>query len=432
MEIIKDIEYTAKKVYEDEKVVFPLTLPHGVFITCNNDNLDKTSSDFHGTAISVNAHPTLQNPGHRIPFPEIQKATDNLKLPDDFIIVKPAYLINKNPKLNKTADGVPLQPSITSTFKQAELKGQMCLKATEPIFKDVVSTINNGWAAFHAPAIQEPVIPIESAVLNVWPDKASTPSMQKHSMEIAISVTKKLNPGQIPVLTVDEPLYAICKQLQLQHPETLGEDKIFIMLGQLHIEICIQNILAMLLESSGWSDALSAAGIASPGRAESLAKQSHDVNLAGYAHEVTCSALHNLMMDSYNEEMAEKQIQMEKISFEQWKTNCENNHPVFHFWSLILKLEITYRIYMRSLREAKFQLYKEALKAWVKWTHGLDRKNYRRWLPIHLRDLAQLELRHPTLNQAFVQGFFVASRTSARFSAMGLDQVNIIWISNKQ
>ena len=58
------------------------------------------------------------------------------------------------------------------------------------------------------------------------------------------------------------------------------------MLGQLHIEICIQNILAMLLESSGWSDALSSAGIASPGRAESLAKQSHDVNLAGYAHEV--------------------------------------------------------------------------------------------------------------------------------------------------
>ena len=137
------------------------------------------------------------------------------------------------------------------------------------------------------------------------------------------------------------------------------------------------------------------------------------------------------MIDAYNEEMTEKQIQMEKIPFEQWRTNCEESHPVFHFWSLILKLEILYRIFVRSLREANFQLYKEALVAWVKWTHALDRKNYRRWLPIHLRDLVQLETRHPALYQAFKQGFFVASRTSARFSAMGLDQVTIKWLTKK-
>ena len=420
-------------MYEKEKVVFPLTLPRGVFITCNDDNLDSNSSDFHGTAISINAHPTIQNSRQRTPFPELQKATVGLKLPTDFITVKPAYLLNKKPQLPKTRYNAPLQPSITSVFKRAEGKEQMWLNATEFIFKDGVELAAPvGWAAFHAQAIQEPVFPIESAVLNIWPDKASTPSMQKHSMETAISVTNKLNPGQIPVLTVDEPLYAICKQLQLQHPDSLGEDKIFIMLGQLHIEICIQNMLAMLLESSGWSDALSAAGIASPGRADSLAKSSHDVNLAGYAHEITCAALHNLMIDAYNEEITENQIQIEKTPFEQWKVKCEESHPVFHFWSLILKLEILYRIFVRSLREANFQLYKEALVAWVKWTHALDRKNYRRWLPIHLRDLVQLETRHPALYQAFIQGLFVASRTSARFSAMGLDQVTITWLTNQK
>ena len=424
LEILKDIEFTAIQVYEEEKVVFPLTLPRGVFISCNDDNLDSTPSDFHGTAISVNAHPTQEAPGQKVPFPQLQKATGELKLPEDFTVVKPAYLVAKKPTLPKTTNGAPLQPNITSVFKRAEEKEQMWLKATESIFKDETDpTVICGWAAFHAQAIEEPVIPIESSVLNVWPDKAHTPSMQKHSMETTISVTNKLNPGQTPILTVDEPLFALCKQLQLQHPETLGEDKIFIMLGQLHIEMCIQSMLAMLLESSGWSAALTAAGIASPGRAESLARGSHDVNLAGYAHEVTCATLHNLMVDAYTEEMAGKEFLMQTIPLEQWKANCEEEHPVFFYWSLILKLEIIYRIFMRSLREANFDLYKEALAMWVKWTHALDRTNYRRWLPIHLRDLAQLETRHPDLYKAFVQGFFVASRTSARFSNMGLDQV---------
>ena len=134
-------------------------------------------------------------------------------------------------------------------------------------------------------------------------------------------------------------------------------------------------------------------------------------------------ALHNLMIDAYNE-MSGIEFQMQKVPFEQWKANCEENHLLFQFWSLITKLETNYRIFMRSHREVNFQLYKKALAEWVKWTHALDRTNYRRWLPIHLRDLVQLESRHPALHQAFAEGFFVASRTSARFSAMGLDQVH--------
>ena len=44
----------------------------------------------------------------------------------------------------------------------------MWLKATESIFKDETDpTVICGWAAFHAQAIEEPVIPIESSVLNV-------------------------------------------------------------------------------------------------------------------------------------------------------------------------------------------------------------------------------------------------------------------------
>ena len=96
------------------------------------------------------------------------------------------------------------------------------------------------------------------------------------------------------------------------------------------------------------------------------------------------------------------------------------------YWSLILRLETLYHIFRRSLRERNFQLYVEMLVAWVIWTHALNRINYKRWLPVHLNDLEQLKTRHPKLYEEFSSGRFVGSKTTARFSAIPLDQVNKI------
>ncbi|KAH3830803.1 hypothetical protein DPMN_104056 [Dreissena polymorpha] len=43
-----------------------------------------------------------------------------------------------------------------------------------------------------------------------------------------------LNPGQVVVLTADQPVYALTKQIQLRWPEIYGEDKIVMMFGGLH------------------------------------------------------------------------------------------------------------------------------------------------------------------------------------------------------
>ena len=105
-------------------------------------------------------------------------------------------------------------------------------------------------------------------------------------------------------------LYAICKQLQLQHKETLGEDKLILKIGDLHVEMLIISILAVLLNCSGWAEALSDARITTPGRAEGLANSSSDVNLAAYAHQVTYAALHNLMIEAYRDDMKNKTKQV--------------------------------------------------------------------------------------------------------------------------
>ena len=419
LELLKGIENTVKMTYNEEEAVFPLTLPRDVFVTVQDDNIDISISDYHGTALSVITHSTSGNPGRRVPFPEIKKSDGPVSLHEEFVNVKPAYLANSSPMLPKSQPGVPLQPEITNVLADAKRVEQSWLQSTESVFKPIPKPAL-GWAAFHAKKIDTPVDPVETAVLHIWPNKADTPAMQKHCMEVAIAVTNKMNPGQTPVLTNDNPLYAICKQLQLQHKETLGEDKLFLKIGDLHVEMLIIMILAVLLNCSGWAEALSDAGITTPGRAEGLANSSSDVNLAAYAHQVTYAALHNLMIEAYRDDMKNK---TEQVPFDEWKMEKEQKHPTFMFWSLILRLETLYHMFKRSLREGNFQLYMETLVAWVIWTHALDRINYRRWLPVHLRDLVQLKTRHPKLYEEFSAGRFVGSVTKARFSALPLDQV---------
>ena len=48
--------------------------------------------------------------------------------------------------------------------------------------------------------------------------------------------TEILNPGQTCVLDADQTLYAIIKLIQWQFPVTLGEDKLVVIMGALHIE----------------------------------------------------------------------------------------------------------------------------------------------------------------------------------------------------
>ena len=55
--------------------------------------------------------------------------------------------------------------------------------------------------------------------------------MIRHSMDVLRRAVDTLNPGQVPVLTVDQPLFTIAKLIQLNWPDTYGEDKRVVILG---------------------------------------------------------------------------------------------------------------------------------------------------------------------------------------------------------
>lgn len=105
-----------------------------------------------------------------------------------------------------------------------------------------------------------------------------------HSMDVVAQNVQYLNPGQIPVMTVDQPLYALCKAIQWLH-EPLSEKHFFVMFGGMHIELAGLRLAGQWLEDSAWNNALVDAEVTTSGRADAMIKVTH-LTRSRYAHQV--------------------------------------------------------------------------------------------------------------------------------------------------
>lgn len=81
--------------------------------------------------------------------------------------------------------------------------------------------------------------PAITALLPLFFEKADTSAMIKHGMDVLREATSFLNPGQVPVITLDQPLFALAKAIQWKWPAEYGEDKFVVMFGGLHLEMTI-------------------------------------------------------------------------------------------------------------------------------------------------------------------------------------------------
>ena len=88
--------------------------------------------------------------------------------------------------------------------------------------------------------------PAISSLLPLFPDQAKSAAMIGHFLDIIKACVDHLNYGQIPAVAMDQPLYAVAKQIQWNFPEKYGESQFVIMFGGLHIE------MAFLKAIGGW------------------------------------------------------------------------------------------------------------------------------------------------------------------------------------
>ena len=75
----------------------------------------------------------------------------------------------------------------------------------------------------------------------------------------------------------------------------------------------------------------------------------------------------------------------------------------------------------------------ETLDSLMPWVFALDHTHYARKLPIHIRDMATLEEKHPALFVEFQKGHFMGQKSRRAFSKIPHDQMHeqlIDWLKN--
>ena len=80
-------------------------------------------------------------------------------------------------------------------------------------------------------------------------ESTNSPAIVYHCLYLISKLTLKLNPNQIPIVTADQPVYVMAKQLQWNYPEKF--ELCFLILGPLHIEMALLNMIGDWLEGSG-------------------------------------------------------------------------------------------------------------------------------------------------------------------------------------
>lgn len=280
MEIQEWLATAVSQRFEKDGCVAPAGLKKGLFSVGALDNLDHNpssttaKSSFHGTGISIFQFGTESNPGEsRPPITVPPSGTATHFLPDSYGVVPPT-------ELKPAATSVPacFLHEISSTLEHERSQESRWVKnSLELLEKEhLVSEDKIVWSAYHSVNQQlEKDPPAVSALLALFYEKAATPSMIKHGMNVLKQAITFLNPSQIPVIALDQPLFALAKMVQWKWPQTHGEDKYVVMFGGLHLELALWNTLGDLLDSSGWTTALVEAEIASSGVADSFLKSSH-------------------------------------------------------------------------------------------------------------------------------------------------------------
>uniref|UniRef100_A0A1X7UZV2 Uncharacterized protein n=2 Tax=Amphimedon queenslandica TaxID=400682 RepID=A0A1X7UZV2_AMPQE len=388
-------------------VVCPSQLRKGVFTIAALDNKDHNPSSttakgsFHGTGISLFQSPTVVNQGTCQEKLLLLIARKNMH----YLII---ILYNKKDDIS-----VPKPPNdivanhnnfLHMAVNQEECWIENSIKLLE---KEVLESDDKiAWSAYHA-SLQSSsaMIPALNQLLPLFYEKAATAAMIKHGMDVIRKSIEYLNPGQIPIVTFDAPLFALAKQIQWNWPLTYGENLCFAVSTS---KWQCGRHFGEYLESSGWTTALTEAKIGTCGVTDSFLKATH-LTRTRHAHQLSALALSTLQHDAF--------LLNGKDSKESWRKNAIAKSPTFAYWDTILRLELLGLIFRKE-----FLMYIQTLKAITPWFFALDHQNYARWIPIHIRDMESLS--STVIHEFKDNGLWVIQKTPHCFTAMPIDQAH--------
>ena len=258
---------------------------------------------------------------------------------------------------------------------------------------------------------------------------------QIHIMDKNLQIVRHLNPGQTAVAGCDQPLYAkkkvglwafpskFAKKMlftyfengieKREEIETYTED-IFAFFGPLHIEKAILSCFGDLVKGTGLDDVMKSAGLSTVGLVTAMCDVNH-IKKARYTCQVVGPVLQSLLEDAFS-------ATQEESSLDEWTDQKKETSTIFKYYCGLLEHLRHINLFVRSLREANFELFISSLEKVCPLFFALDHYNYARWVPVFVHDLKLLKTKDPELFNLFQKGYFVVNKTSTKFSKMGFDQ----------
>eukprot|EP00112_Aurelia_sp_Birch-Aquarium-sp1_P011752 Seg2473.2 transcript_id=Seg2473.2/GoldUCD/mRNA.D3Y31 product="hypothetical protein" protein_id=Seg2473.2/GoldUCD/D3Y31 len=378
------------KKYQEDGFVCPPNLKEGLFTTAAVDNIDHNPSSatavkaFHGTSISIFQHPEIAlEPMQTDLKADLEDSSTKIELPESYTTLSPT----------KTKAGEYSLQTVNwnneSTHKAVdEMKDWLehLVKLNE---EDSTGDIKDrfSWSGFHSKKSAVSPVKSTSTLLPLLNESVNSTAMLRRTMGVVKQILLKLNPQQAVVLTADQPVYALGKQVKWMYPEFYGESKIVMMMGALHIEMAFLNTIGDWLEGSGWVEILVKAEVNTPGRAESFLSGSQ-VKRSRYAHQVSCAALYLLLEEAFKRSESD-------LPFDTWLLQKSKESVQFKYWVTVMNLELILLLLVKSIRESNFPMFVNALEQIAPWMFSLDHTHYSRWLPVFINDMKQLPVKHP-------------------------------------
>ena len=106
---------------------------------------------------------------------------------------------------------------------------------------------------------------------------------------------------------------------------------------------------------------------------------------------------------------------------ESWEDAMKMKSKMFAYWCMVMDIELLHCRFVRSLREGDFALYVQVIDELCDYVFIWNQVHYSRWLPVHVKDMVELESKHPEVHREFMKGNFVVQKSPRKFSLIPKD-----------
>ena len=255
-----------------------------------------------------------------------------------------------------------------------------------------------------------------NAMMPLINEKVSSIKSQYHCMKIIRDTIGFLNPNQIPVDVSDQPIFAFSKEVQLGYPSNFDPGLYLrdCMLVDQSIEHSMLIMHGEIIKGSGLECILEQQKLSTIGTS---IVDANAIKRSRYCLQVSLCMIYRLLKDAHKK--------IESCLFPiKWLDEKSKSNQMCFYWKLIIDFQINILLFVRSIRQGNFTLYRNTLFNMLKWYFALDKYNYARWATVYWFDMASLHFTCPDVYPEFMEENFSYLKTKSSFSRMGLDQLH--------